>query len=173
MTCAPPSAQCPTGWPPCVPPVGHPLSSRRVGRGAVIEVAKNVWVHEDELQERSMRASGPGGQHVNKTSTAVELRFDVRNARGVPEDVKTRLVRLAGSRMTKEGVLILVAEASRSQAMNRHDVRTRLFALLRAAAVRPIARRATRPTRGSQLRRLASKTRRSDTKANRSRPTQD
>ncbi len=108
---------------------------------------------------------------INKTSTAVELRFDVRHARGLSDAVKARLTALAGSRMTKDGVLILVAEGSRSQALNRQDVRTRLFTLLRAAAVPPTPRHATRPTRASKLRRLAGKAHRSQVKAGRGRPT--
>ena len=123
-----------------------------------------------EATERAARASGPGGQHVNKTSTAVELRFDVRGSTAAPEDVKARLERLAGSRLSADGVIVLFAQEHRSQAMNREAARERLAAMLRQAAVRPKRRRPTRPTLASRLERLEGKARRAGVKALRGRP---
>lgn len=128
---------------------------------------------KDEIVETAARASGPGGQHVNKTSTAIELRFDVRGSPSLPEEVKFRLERLAGSRLTQEGVLILFAQGSRSQEMNRQDARERLVELMRQAAIRPKTRRPTKPTYSSKLKRLDSKTRRSGVKGLRGRPGSD
>jgi ribosome-associated protein len=139
----------------------------------MIPVTNTIALDEAELEERFVRASGPGGQHVNKTSTAVELRFDVRGSPSLPEDVKTRLEVLAGSRLTQDGVLILFSQGSRSQEMNRQEVRERLLALIRQAAIRPKHRRATKPTYASKLRRLEGKTRRSGVKSMRGKPTSD
>ena len=139
----------------------------------MIEITPWLSIDEDELQERAARASGPGGQHVNKTSTAVELRFDVRGSPSLPEDVKGRLERLAGSRLTLDGVLVLFAQGSRSQEMNRQEARARLIELIQKAAVRPKARRATKPTYSSKLKRLDGKTRRSGVKAMRGKPGMD
>ena len=125
---------------------------------------------EGEIVEKAARASGPGGQHVNKTSTAIELRFDVRASPSLPDDVKARLEALAGSRLTQEGVLVLFAQEHRSQEMNRQAARQRLTTLLREAAVRPKRRRPTRPTLASRLERLDGKTRRSRVKGMRGRP---
>lgn len=133
----------------------------------MIPVTDAIALEDDELQERFVRASGPGGQHVNKTSTAVELRFDVRGSPSLPEDVKGRLEALAGSRLTLEGVLVLFAQGSRSQEMNRQEARERLFDLIREAAVRPKARRKTRPTYASKLKRLEGKAKRAGVKAKR------
>lgn len=116
-----------------------------------------------------VRASGPGGQHVNKTSTAVELRFDVRRSVLEPE-VKARLERLAGARLTQDGVIVLLAQGSRSQEANRQEARSRLAALIRAALVRPKTRRPTRPTLASRLRRMDAKSRRSGVKSLRGKP---
>jgi ribosome-associated protein len=127
----------------------------------------------DEATERAARSSGPGGQHVNKTSTAVELRFDVRASTALPEDAKARLERLAGARLNAEGVIILFAQEHRSQTMNREAARERLAALLRQAAIRPKRRRATRPTLSSRLERLEVKARRSGVKALRGKPRGD
>jgi ribosome-associated protein len=137
----------------------------------MIEITPWLSIDEDEVQERAAKASGPGGQHVNKVSSAIELRFDVRNSPSLPEDVKVRLEKLAGSRLTLDGVLILFAQGTRSQEMNRQEVRARLIELIRKAAVRPKARRPTKPTYSSKLKRLESKARRSGVKSGRSRPT--
>lgn len=139
----------------------------------MIPVTDAIALDEDELEERFVRASGPGGQHVNKTSTAVELRFDVRGSPSLPEDVKARLTALAGTRMTQDGVLVLFSQGSRSQEMNRQEVRERLFALIRRATHKPKPRKATKPTYASKLRRLEGKARRSGVKAMRGRPTPD
>jgi ribosome-associated protein len=139
----------------------------------LIPVSETVSIDEDELVWRFIKASGPGGQHVNKTSTAVELRFDVRGAPSLPEDAKARLERLAGARLTREGVLVLVSQGSRSQEMNRQEVRERLLDLIRQALHRPKRRRPTRPTLASKQRRLDGKTRRGGVKAMRGRPGAD
>lgn len=139
----------------------------------MIPVTDAIALQDDELVEKAVRASGPGGQHVNKTSTAVELRFDVRGSPSLPEDVKERLIRLAGSRMTQDGVLVLFAQNARSQELNRQDARERLVELIRKAAVRPKRRRPTKPTYASKMERLKSKTRRSGVKALRARPGRD
>ena len=136
----------------------------------MIEITPWLAIDDDEIQERFVRASGPGGQHVNKTSTAVELRFDVRGSPTLPEDVKARLEKLAGSRLTQDGVLVLFSQAARSQEMNRQDARTRLADLIRRATVRPKTRRPTKATYASKLKRLESKTRRSGVKSLRGKP---
>ena len=130
----------------------------------MIRVAPRIEIDERELQESFVRASGPGGQNVNKVETAVQLRFDAAASPGLPDDVKERLRGLAGSRMTSEGVVIIVAQRFRTQDRNREDARERLFELLRKAAVRPLSRRPTRPTLGSQKRRLEGKSRRAGIK---------
>lgn len=139
----------------------------------MIPVTDAIALEDDELVEKAVRASGPGGQHVNKTSTAVELRFDVRGSPSLPEDVKARLIKLGGSRMTQEGVLVIFAQNARSQELNRQDARERLIELIRKAAVRPKRRRPTKPTYASKMERLKSKTRRSGVKALRARPGRD
>ena len=140
---------------------------------SLIPVTEMVAIDEDELAWRFIRASGPGGQHVNKTSTAVELRFDVRNSPSLAQDVKARLERLAGTRLTREGVLVLVSQGTRSQEMNRQDVLDRLLDLIRQALHRPKRRRPTRPTLASKVKRLDGKTRRGGVKALRGRPGAD
>ncbi len=123
----------------------------------MIEISTAIHIDESELQFDFIRSSGPGGQNVNKVATAVQLRFDVRNSPALPEDVKERLLRLAGSRATEEGVLILFARQYRTQEQNRFDATQRLIALLRQALERPKMRRATRPTVTARAARLASK----------------
>jgi len=129
--------------------------------------ADRIVLDEREIVERFVRSPGPGGQHVNKVATAVQLRFDLKNSRSIPDDVRTRLSRLAGKRVTSEGVLVLEARRFRSREKNRRDARERLLALIRKAAepVRP--RRKTKPSRESRKRRLSDKRRRSETKKTR------
>ena len=130
----------------------------------MIHVTRAIAIDEREISESFMRASGPGGQNVNKVATAVELRFDALASPALPDDMKVRLRGLAGSRMTQDGVLIIRAESHRSQERNRADAQEKLLALLREAAHRPKARRATRPTLASKKRRLDGKTRRATVK---------
>ena len=132
-----------------------------------IPVTRSLSIDSDELTETTTRAGGPGGQHVNTTDSAVILRFDVAASPGLPEAVKHRLAALAGSRLTREGVLVLRSEGSRSQLLNREEVRNRLFDLIREAAIVPKKRRPTRPTRASQVRRVDGKVRRAGVKAGR------
>jgi ribosome-associated protein len=127
-------------------------------------VTHTIAIDDDELDEQFVRASGPGGQNVNKLSSAVQLRFDVRRSPNLPGDVRARLERLAGRRLTREGVLIISAQRHRTQERNRQDARERLIELIRRAAIAPIPRRATRPTAGSRERRLQSKKHRSSIK---------
>jgi ribosome-associated protein len=105
----------------------------------ILEITPSLSIDEDEIVWRAVRASGPGGQHVNKTSTAIELRFDVRGSPSLPDDVKSRLEALAGSRLTQDGVVVLFSQGARSQELNRQDARERLFALIRQAAEAPAA----------------------------------
>src|ERR1700704_563016 len=130
----------------------------------MIRVTPAISIDENELDERFIRASGPGGQNVNKLSSAVQLRFDVRRSPNLPGDVRARLERLAGRRLTREGVLIISAQRHCTQERNRQDARERLIELIRRAAIAPIPRRATRPTAGSRERRLQSKKHRSSIK---------
>jgi ribosome-associated protein len=137
----------------------------------MIEVTPAIALSESELAWKAVRASGPGGQHVNKTSTAVELRFDVRASPALPEPVRARLYRLAGSRLTQDGVLVLVAQEHRSQELNRQAALERLLELIRKAAEPPPPpRKKTRPTRASKERRLATKARRGGVKSLRGKP---
>ena len=139
----------------------------------MIPVTDMIAIEDDELSEKFVRASGPGGQHVNTSSSAVELRFDARNSPSLPPDVKHRLERIAGSRMNQEGVIVIFAQTHSSQAMNRADARARLIDLIEQAAHRPKPRKKTRPTLASKLRRLEGKSKRSGVKAMRGRPGKD
>ena len=137
----------------------------------MIEVTPAIALADSELVWKAVRASGPGGQHVNKTSTAVELRFDVRGSPSLPEAVRARLYRLAGSRLTQEGVLVLTAQGTRSQEMNRQDAVARLLAQIRKAAEPPPPpRKKTKPTFASRQRRLEGKVRRGGVKSLRGKP---
>jgi ribosome-associated protein len=139
---------------------------------ARLEITERLSIDETELVERFVLSSGPGGQNVNKVSTAVELRFSVRESPSLPDGLKQRLVRLAGARMTQDGVLVISAQRFRSQQRNREDALERLFELIRAAAEMPKRRRATRPTLASKERRLGAKSVRSTTKSMRAKPDQ-
>jgi ribosome-associated protein len=130
----------------------------------MIRITDRISIDEQELEERFVRASGPGGQNVNKLSTAVQLRFDVRHSPSLPGDVRARLERLAGKRLTREGVIVIIAQRHRTQERNRQDALDRLVELIQAAAVAPIPRRKTKPTRGSRERRLETKKHRSSIK---------
>ena len=130
----------------------------------MIRITDTISIDEAELQESFVRSSGPGGQNVNKLSTAVQLRFDVRQSPSLPNDVAVRLMRLAGKRMTKDGVLVLIAQNHRTQERNRAEALERLVALVQEAAVKPIPRRATKPTKASKERRIEGKKRRSGIK---------
>ena len=134
----------------------------------MIPVTDTLSIDEREIDERFVRASGPGGQNVNKVSTAVELRFDI-GASSLPGEVKVRLRALAGNRVTAEGVLLIDSREHRTQAQNREAARARLGALVLRATKRPRQRRPTRPSAASKERRLVSKKRRSDVKGLRSR----
>lgn len=133
----------------------------------MIQVTNSISIDEDELQESFIRASGPGGQNVNKVESAVQLRFDVRNSPSLPEDVKARLERIAGKRLTNDGVLIITAQRFRMQERNREDAVARLVEMIRQATERPKPRRPTRPTLASKKRRLEAKGRRSEIKKGR------
>ena len=133
----------------------------------MIRVTPTISIHESELRFEFVRSSGPGGQNVNKVATAVQLRFDAAHCLSLPEDVRRRLARVAGRKMTAEGVLIITARRHRTQQKNRDDAVERLIILLRRAAAAPKARQKTRPTRASVERRLADKRRKSLTKKTR------
>ena len=139
----------------------------------MIPVTRSIAIDSAELVESFTRASGPGGQHVNTTDSAVQLRFDVAGSPNLPDAVKARLAILAGARMTAAGVLILRGDGARSQETNRRVVRERLFDLIREATIVPKARRATKPSRAAKARRVDAKKVRSGVKAGRGRPSLD
>jgi len=130
----------------------------------MIQITRTIKIDESEIQENFIRASGPGGQNVNKVATTVQLRFDVANSRSLPDEVRKRLTSLAGNRITEDGVLIIEARRFRTQGRNREDATERLVKLIHKAAQRPQIRRKTRPTLASKKRRLESKQRSSKTK---------
>jgi len=140
---------------------------------ARLAVTDDISVDEDELSESFVLASGPGGQNVNKVSSAVQLRFDVARSPSLAEDVRTRLMALAGGRLTKDGVVIILARTHRAQERNRAEARERLFDLIRRAATPPKPRRPTKPTFASKRRRLEAKTARAKLKRNRSKVQDD
>ena len=146
-------------------PVADAFGPIRITSGQTLDPA--------EIEESFVRAAGPGGQHVNTTSTAVQLRFDVRQSPSLPEDVRRRLERLAGRRLTNEGVLVLTAQGERSQKRNREEALARLVELIRAAARPPVPRKKTRPSRASRLKRLDEKKRQGALKSLRARPRED
>lgn len=139
----------------------------------MLRITDTIAIHDWELTESFIRASGPGGQNVNKVATAVELRFEAERSPSLPGPVKARLKRLAGRRWTSEGAIVLQCDETRSQARNREIARTRLAELIRKATVTPKRRIATKPTKGSIRRRLAAKKARGDIKALRGKVSDD
>jgi ribosome-associated protein len=123
----------------------------------MIQITPTISIDDSELSESFVRSSGPGGQNVNKVSSAVQLRFDARHSPSLPNDVAIRLMRLAGKRLTKEGVIVIVAQQHRDQTRNRADARERLFDLIRRAAVRPVPRRATKVPKAQKRKRIEGK----------------
>jgi ribosome-associated protein len=130
----------------------------------MIPVTANITLDESEIAESFIRASGPGGQNVNKVASAVQLRFDARRSPSLPPEVRTRLERLAGSRLTRDGIIVITAQRHRAQARNRQDARERLLDLIRRAARPRLKRRATKPTAAARERRIEGKKRRAGIK---------
>ena len=133
--------------------------------GIMHRITDAIAIDDSELSESFVRSSGPGGQNVNKVSSAVQLRFDVRHSPSLPNDVAVRLMRLAGKRLTKEGVIVIIAQAHRTQERNRADARARLFELIRQAAVKPVPRRATKVPKAAKRQRLEAKKHRAGIKS--------
>jgi ribosome-associated protein len=131
----------------------------------LLPVTDTISLDESELSESFVRSSGPGGQNVNKVSSAVQLRFDVRSSPSLPNDVAVRLMRLAGKRLTKDGIIVIIAQSHRTQDRNRADARERLFDLIRQAAVRPVPRRATKVPKAQKRKRIEGKKHRSTIKS--------
>ena len=139
----------------------------------MISITSLIAIEERELEETFVRSSGPGGQNVNKLATAVQLRFDLRASPNIPPGMKARAEKLAGQRLTREGVIVISADRFRTQELNRDDARARLVELLQRAAVVPKVRRKTRPTLASKKRRIEGKKRRSEVKSRRGKPSFD
>ena len=137
----------------------------------MIEISPRLSIDESEVRETFVRAGGPGGQNVNKTSSAVELRFDARRSPSLPDDIAVRLMKLAGSRLTQDGEIVIFAQVHRSQLRNREDALARLVALIAEAETPPVKRRKTRVSKGAKLKRLDAKGSRSVVKAGRGRIT--
>jgi ribosome-associated protein len=133
----------------------------------LIPINCHLFLDDGEIEESFVRASGPGGQNVNKVSSAVQLRFDLSGSRSLPDGVRERLARLAGHRLTRDGVIVIIAQRYRAQERNRQDALDRLVALIRRAAEPPTPRRPTKPSRAAKERRLAAKARRAATKEQR------